>query len=466
MPVPGRPPRLQRVARTATAGVLLAFSCLTATAGEKVRSAPIQQGNLVGHGGPVKAIAADPSQRRLLTGSFDYAMMLWALDEEGAAREVARFAEHDGPVSAVAFHPDGQRALSASDDGVLHVWDLPSRKKLKAFSGHDARILGLALGPTGRWAATASWDGTIRLWDMKELRSGVVLRGHNGPVNAVAFERGGHRLVSAGNDGTLRLWDLGKGDLIRAAYRHGWGINVLARLGEGNRFAFGALDGTVGIFDAAANEFPRTIIKFEKPVLALAALDKPGLLGVGSGGGQINVYRQGDWKPIANYANPYGPVWAMAFVENGARIYFGGLDDYATRWQLSPREKFESAPSTFPRRFQISGSQISLGEEQFARKCSVCHTLTPDDANRAGPTLFKLFGRPAGSVPGYPYSPALRSAKIVWTPETLGKLFEIGPHTYTPGSKMPLQVIANAEKRKALVEYLKAVTDAEPKAPN
>jgi hypothetical protein len=38
-------------------------------------------------------------------------------------------------------------------------------------------------------------------------------------------------------------------------------------------------------------------------------------------------------------------------------------------------------------------------------------------------------------------------------------LFELGPHVYTPGSKMPLQKIADPAKRGALVRYLEAATD-------
>ena len=139
-------------------------------------------------------------------------------------------------------------------------------------------------------------------------------------------------------------------------------------------------------------------------------------------------------------------------------MYFGGLDDFATVWQITPRKPFEKVATKFPRRFQVS-KNISLGERQFARKCSICHTLKPDDANRAGPTLFKLFGRRAGSLPDYPYSKALKTIDIVWTPETVDSLFRLGPHDYTPGSKMPLQQIAEKEKRDALIEFLKAATE-------
>ena len=65
------------------------------------------------------------------------------------------------------------------------------------------------------------------------------------------------------------------------------------------------------------------------------------------------------------------------------------------------------------------------------------------------------------SVPGYNYSAALRDMDIVWTPETVSKLFELGPATYTPGTKMPEQTIGSAEDRAALVRFLERATSAE-----
>ncbi|MGI9386574.1 MAG: c-type cytochrome, partial [Methyloligellaceae bacterium] len=95
---------------------------------------------------------------------------------------------------------------------------------------------------------------------------------------------------------------------------------------------------------------------------------------------------------------------------------------------------------------------------QFARKCSICHTLKKDGAHRAGPTLFGVFGRRAGTLPGYSYSKALKNSSIVWSERTIGRLFEEGPEHFTPGSKMPLQKIADAKVRGALVEFLKKAT--------
>ncbi|HEV2955130.1 MAG TPA: c-type cytochrome, partial [Xanthobacteraceae bacterium] len=95
---------------------------------------------------------------------------------------------------------------------------------------------------------------------------------------------------------------------------------------------------------------------------------------------------------------------------------------------------------------------------QVFRACVACHTLKPDEGDRAGPTLSGLFGRRIATLPGYRFSTALRSLDIVWTPETVSRLFELGPATFTPGTKMPEQKITSAEDRLALVKFLERAT--------
>ena len=66
--------------------------------------------------------------------------------------------------------------------------------------------------------------------------------------------------------------------------------------------------------------------------------------------------------------------------------------------------------------------------------------------------------RVIASVPGYRYSDALKKLDIVWTAETISRLFELGPATYTPGTKMPEQNIGSAADREALVKFLEKAT--------
>ena len=70
-----------------------------------------------------------------------------------------------------------------------------------------------------------------------------------------------------------------------------------------------------------------------------------------------------------------------------------------------------------------------------------------------------LFGRRIATVPGYDFSEALKRLDIVWTPETVSRLFEVGPAAYTPGTKMPEQRIGSEQDRAALVQFLERATN-------
>ncbi len=97
------------------------------------------------------------------------------------------------------------------------------------------------------------------------------------------------------------------------------------------------------------------------------------------------------------------------------------------------------------------------GEALF-RKCVACHTVEENGRNKAGPRLFGLFGRRAGAVSDYKYSPALRDSALVWTPETVDALFAKGPETVVPGSKMPLQTMSDPKDRANLIAFLLRAT--------
>lgn len=422
-----------------------------------------QQGNLVGHGGPIKAIAVDAAHERVATGSFDYAMMIWDVSAE-PPKVVHRLDQHDGAVNAVAFVPNSSRVLAAGDDGALSVWDIDTGQRVHRFEGHTAKINHVAVSADGRFAVTSSWDRTARIWDLEHLTAGPVLQGHGGPVNAAQISQDGTQIYTACYDGMLRLFSRADGALVRPVYKHGWGLNVLVSVPGSALLVAGALNGSVLVVNGESGDLVKELAAFERPVLSAAIVEKPGLVAVGAGDGSVRVVRLADWEEIETYQNPFGPVWALAFAPGSTALYYGGLDDFATRWQITPRAPYEAVESPFPRRFQVSGDPndpVAQGALQFARKCSVCHTLKPDGKNRAGPTLYKIFGRRIASLPGYPYSKGLDELDIVWTEETVSMLFEQGPENFTPGSKMPLQKMTDAKQREALIAFLKIATEPE-----
>lgn len=97
----------------------------------------------------------------------------------------------------------------------------------------------------------------------------------------------------------------------------------------------------------------------------------------------------------------------------------------------------------------------STGAQTFAQ-CRACHTLTQGGKSVMGPNLHGVFGRRAGSMPGFAYSPALKGSGLVWDARTLDA-FLAAPTVKVPGTRMVLKV-ADPARRAALIAYLKAET--------
>jgi len=95
------------------------------------------------------------------------------------------------------------------------------------------------------------------------------------------------------------------------------------------------------------------------------------------------------------------------------------------------------------------------GAQVFAQ-CKICHSLEPGK-NMLGPSLHGLIGRKAGSVPGYPYSPAMKNANIVWNDDTLSK-YLVDPKAFIPGDKMAFPGLKDPGKLGDLLAYLNQAT--------
>jgi len=405
------------------------------------------QAQLAGHGGPVRSIAISVDGRNVLSGSFDTAAIRWSL-ASGSAEQVLRF--HADAVNAVAFLKDGRMA-TAGADAKIALWTAGRQQPDEIFEGHTAPIVALAVSPDGATLASAAWDGTARLWP---LGGGAkrVLEGHSQNVNGVAFTPDGKSLVSVSYDLTVRIWPLSDGppDIITLPAP----LNAVAIAPDGEIVTAGA-DGKVRFVSPGAKEVGE-VQAGTTPIIALAISPDGARVAAAGIGGTVNLIDRKARSLASPLVGPGLPVWSVAFMPDGATLLTGGADATIRRWNAQTGSPI-GAPQQGAPGDPLAAYAGDHGAEVF-RACVACHTLSEKDGPRAGPTLAGIFGRKIASLPDYRFSDALKQMNIVWTPETVSQLFELGPNAYTPGTKMPEQRIGSPEDRKALTDFLGRVT--------
>ena len=403
---------------------------------------------LRGHGGPVRALAIAPDGQSVLSGSFDSTAIRWSLTTN-AAVQVLRF--HADAVNAVALLRDG-RAATAGADGRIAVWSVGKADPDAVLEGHTAPIAALAISPDGAFLASVSWDRTVRLWP---LAGGPprVLEGHTQNVNGVAFTPDGRALVSVSYDQSVRIWplmDLSTPTVVPMPTP----LNAVA-VGLDGEIATGGADGRL-YFLASDGARTGEVAAGPRPVISIA-ISPGGALAAAAGiGGSVAVIDRKTRALARTLVGPGLPVWSVAFMPDSRTLLTGGADNVIRRWNATtgdPVDPLLQATVVDP----LAGYAGDRGAEVF-RACVACHTLGADQANRAGPTLAGIFGRRIATAPGYDFSDALRRLDIVWTPETVARLFEVGPAAHTPGTKMPEQRIGSEQDRAALVQFLARAT--------
>src|SRR5260221_585567 len=282
-------------------------------------------------------------------------------------------------------------------------------------SGHGGPVRALAISADGKSVLSGSFDTSAIRWSLATDSAEQVLRSHSDAVNAVVFLQDG-RMATAGADARIAIWTAGRQQPDEVFEGHRAPISGLAVSPDGSMLASASWDRTVRLWP------------------------------LGSGAKRV----------LGTLGGRGLPVWSVAFLPDNATVLTGGADDAIRRWNALTGDPIGSSLSGTPAD-PLAAFVGDHGAEIF-RACVACHTLSEKDNARAGPTLAGLFGRRIASLPGYRFSDALKSMNIVWTPETVAKLFEVGPNAYTPGTKMPEQRIGSPEDRKALTDFLARAT--------
>ena len=97
----------------------------------------------------------------------------------------------------------------------------------------------------------------------------------------------------------------------------------------------------------------------------------------------------------------------------------------------------------------------SASPPQAFNQCTACHSTTPGKTI-IGPSLAHVYGRKAGSLPGFQYSDAMKKSGMAWNNANLDA-FLAAPMAKVPGTLMGFAGIKDAAQRKAVIAYLKTL---------
>ena len=222
-------------------------------------SPPSNSHRLIGHAGPVYAIAFAPSVESpfpnsanttthwLLSSSADATIRLWNLD---IWQQVVIYKGHVGPVWDLRWGPFGHYFVSAGHDKTARLWTTDRIRQVRVFAGHEDGVDVVAYHPNSAYVFTGSSDKTVRMWSVTQGSAMRMFTGHTGCITAIACSPSGKILASADDAGSIILWDLAGGKLIRRSRGHAkGGIWSLSFSTESTVLVSGGADGTVRVWD-------------------------------------------------------------------------------------------------------------------------------------------------------------------------------------------------------------------------
>ena len=317
---------------------------------------PMELRAFLGHKGPIRGLAFSPDGATVATCGDDRQVLVWKPAEVRPYRLSEVFAEtpvpqiaprkflgHRAAVASVAFSADGKRLVSGGFDNAVLVWSVESGTVEKSLRGHAGQVRSCVLSADGKSVVSGSYDGTLKVWNVDEYHENLAVRtsalaGHVGAVSAADFSPDESRIVTAGIDRSAMIFDARSLALqTKLAEGHEYLASAAVVSADGKTLVTAAVDGSVRVWDLARGTQQAAFTDTGRS--AVVAVSRDGrLLLTGEGLRGARLWDLAGGKLVHRFAEHKGEVTAAAFSPDGKLLFTGEASGRANVWNVDTKE--------------------------------------------------------------------------------------------------------------------------------
>jgi WD40 repeat protein/serine/threonine protein kinase len=285
---------------------------------------------LMGHAGPVAAVAMSSDGRLAVSASADGSVRLWDVD---AGKEVRQYEGAVGEMKAVALSADGRRILAGGPEGAW-TWDVDDVAPLKKMLRRTA-CESLALTSDGRIALTGTSRGGVEVWDVDTGRvTWGISNGSWGPMHGLASAPNDRMVLFGSENGSIHLWDHVARSQVGKELRTSGGIRSLAFSPDGTQILVACPDKTVRIWDIKSGKLLRAIKGHTGPVTSAVYTPDGRRVLSGSEDKTVRLWDARTMREIVRFDWHTDKVWSVAVSADGRRAVSGSSDRTVRVWGL------------------------------------------------------------------------------------------------------------------------------------
>lgn len=346
---------------------------------------------LLGHHGPVRALALSLQSNYLVSGGNDCVIRVWDLNTNQLIRQLGG---HAGPVRTLALAESQELLISGSEDGSLRIWNVRTGRCERAMPHPGGAPEALSLSPDGAMLVSAGWE--VHLWDLRGGSRIAALPGHEGGSSAVAWARSGSYVVSGGADARIAFWDPATGAQLAArACPHGPVTALSLSAYENVMLSTGGnpwdRKGKVCVWDLTKGEPARVFEAHDAPV-GMACLSLDGrLIFSGAGDATLQIHHAATGEAARSQLLGGVPPVAMVLANDLSRVLWSDADGVIRclflDWELASQEVKAELDAPGARLFDIFARGmrplVAQQAEAAARAWPVARASVPRWDSRA-----------------------------------------------------------------------------------